>query len=177
VTGPVLDGPRVRLAPLSGADSDTLFRWINDRELVVMSAAFEPVERSDHDAWFDRIRRRPDTAIFAIRLNDGDRLIGTCQLHSIDARHGNAELQIRLGERDAWGLSLGREAMELLLDHGFRELGLHRIHLHVLAGNERARRLYEHVGFREEGVLREAALIDGRRTDLVIMAKLAAEHG
>jgi RimJ/RimL family protein N-acetyltransferase len=177
VTEPVAEGPRVRLAPLADRDSDTLFRWINDRDLVLLSAPFAPVERPDHDAWFDRIRRRPDTVIFAIRLRDGDRLIGTCQLHSIDDVHGNAELQIRIGERDAWGRGLGREAMELLLNHGFGDLGLHRIHLHLLAGNERARRLYERVGFREEGLLREAAVIDGQRTDLLVMAKLATEHG
>ena len=43
---------RVYLAPLRDADSDRLFAWINDRELVVSSAAFKPVARTDHDAWF-----------------------------------------------------------------------------------------------------------------------------
>jgi RimJ/RimL family protein N-acetyltransferase len=167
----------VALGHLTDEDSELLFEWINDRPLVVLSSAFAPVERAAHDAWFARIRERADTVIFAIRLRTDDRLIGSCQLHSIDEVHRSAELQIRLGDREAWGHGYGREAVELLLEHGFRTLGLHRIHLHVLAQNERARRLYSSLGFRQEGVLREAALIEGRWTDLVIMAKLASEHG
>jgi RimJ/RimL family protein N-acetyltransferase len=166
----------VRLAPLAEGDREPLFRWINDRELVTLSSAFVPVDRAAHDAWFDAVRDRENTAVFAVRVRDGDRLVGTCQLHSIDRRHGSAELQIRIGERDVWGQGLGREAVGLLLDHGFEQLALHRIHLHVLATNERAMRLYERAGFRREGVLREAALIDGHRTDLIVMAKLRSEH-
>jgi RimJ/RimL family protein N-acetyltransferase len=177
VNVPVLEGRQVRLGPLEDRDSDTLFAWINDRELVVLSSPFAPVHRAAHDAWFQQIRKREDTAIFAIRMVDGDRLVGSCQLHSIDRTHDAAELQIRLGERDVWGMGLGTEAVELLLDYGFAGLGLHRICLHVLAGNERARHLYAGVGFREEGVLREAAMIDGRRTDLLIMGKLETDDG
>ncbi len=47
---------RVRLTPLRDEDSDRLFAWINDRELVVSSAPFRPVARADHDAWFAAIR-------------------------------------------------------------------------------------------------------------------------
>ena len=47
---------RVRLAPLRDEDSDRLFAWINDRDLVVLSAPFRPIERAEHDAWFASIR-------------------------------------------------------------------------------------------------------------------------
>jgi len=46
------------LAPLTDADSEQLFDWINDRDLVVLSAPFRPVHRPDHDAWFRDIRSR-----------------------------------------------------------------------------------------------------------------------
>ena len=167
---PVLEGDAVRLTPLADGDSDALFGWINDRELVVLSAPFAPVERAAHDAWFDAVRTRDDTAIFAIRLREGDRLVGTCQLHSIGAPEGEAELQIRIGERDAWGQGAGREAVGLLLGYGFEELGLERIHLHVFATNDRALRLYERCGFRREGMRSEPVFIEGRPTEVVLMA-------
>ncbi len=174
---PVLEGDEVRLTPLTDGDSDALFRWINDRELVVLSAPFAPVQRAAHDAWFDAMRARDDTAIFATRLRDGDRLVGTCQLHSIGTPEGEAELQIRIGQRDAWGHGVGREAVGLLLGYGFGELGLDRIRLHVFATNERALRLYERCGFRREGVRPEPVLIEGRPTEVVLMARLRSEHG
>jgi RimJ/RimL family protein N-acetyltransferase len=163
----------VTLSPLQGDDSDLLFTWINDRDLVVRSAPFKPVPRSEHDAWFEQIRRRDDVRIFGIR-EDG-RLVGTCQLHSIHPVHRSAELQIRIGEPDARGRGLGTAAVARLLEFGFHELGLHRISLHVFATNEPALQLYERAGFRVEGVQREAACIDSVWVDVVLMAILAAD--
>jgi RimJ/RimL family protein N-acetyltransferase len=59
-----------------------------------------------------------------------------------------------------------------LLRYGFEELDLHRICLHVFATNERAIRAYEQVGFRREGLLREAVWIDGAWVDELLMAVL-----
>jgi len=171
-----LQGPSVELTPLRDDDSAVLFEWINDRELVTMSTAFQPVSRVAHDAWFDSVRRRDDMRIFGIRLRDGDRLVGSCQLHSIHPVHRSAELQIRIGEREAWGHGIGREATQILMRYGFEQLGLHRIYLHVFATNERALRLYRGVGFREEGVLRAAACIDDEWVDVVVMAVLASDY-
>jgi RimJ/RimL family protein N-acetyltransferase len=163
----------VTLAPLLVEDSDVLFGWINDRDLVVRSAPFRPIPRAEHDAWFEQIRQREDVRIFGIR-EDG-RLVGTCQLHSIHPVHRSAELQIRIGEPDARGRGVGTAAVAGLLELGFHELALHRIYLHVFAANEPARRLYEQAGFRVEGVQREAACIDGAWVDVVLMALLAVE--
>ena len=142
-----------------------------------MSAPFESVSQEDHDAWFDAIRERDDVRIFGIRLRDGDRLVGSCQLHSIHAVHRSAELQIRIGAIDARGRGLGTEATQLLVKYGFDALGLHRVFLHVVATNEVARKLYARVGFRTEGILREAAHIDDDWVDLVLMALLRSDYG
>jgi RimJ/RimL family protein N-acetyltransferase len=169
-------GQEVVLAPLRGEDSALLFEWINNRELVRLSAPFRPISRQAHDAWFADVRRRADTRIFGIRVRDGDRLVGSCQLHSIHPVHRSAELQIRIGADDARGRGTGSEAIRLLLRWGFGELRLHRIYLHVFATNRPARRLYERVGFRTEGLLREAACIEGEWVDVVLMAILDSEY-
>ena len=68
------------------------------------------------------------------------------------------------------------EAVRLLLDFGFGELNLHRISLHVFEDNERARSVYRKAGFIEEGLLREAAFIDGRYRSVRVMGLLASER-
>lgn len=165
----------VVLTALSAEDSSPLFAWINDRALVELSAPFRPISQAEHDVWFDQIRQREDVRIFGIR--EEGRLVGSCQLHSIHPVHRSAELQIRIGAEDARGRGVGQEALRQLLRYGFEELGLHRIYLHVLATNERAIRTYERAGFRREGVLREAALIEGAWTEVILMAMLRHEHG
>ena len=51
-------------------------------------------------------------------------------------------------------------------------MGLVRIQLFVHADNPRAIALYRKVGFVEEGVLRDAAFMDGKFRDSLLMAKV-----
>jgi RimJ/RimL family protein N-acetyltransferase len=82
---------------------------------------------------------------------------------------------ITIGERDAWGRGLGTEATQLMLQHAFERLGLHRVGLAVFSYNTRAIRAYEKAGFRVEGRLREAIQRQGEFFDEVQMGILAGE--
>jgi RimJ/RimL family protein N-acetyltransferase len=165
-----VEGRLVRLAPLREEDAEALFRWINDRELVVLNSPFKPVSWDEHRRWFERIRNAPDVEIFGVRRRADDGLIGSCQLNRIDAGRQRCSLQIRIGERDAWGKGYGAEAVRLLVEHAFRGLGLKRVELEVFANNERAIRTYRKVGFREQGVRDAAAVIEGEPVDVIVMA-------
>lgn len=166
----------VALAPLRAEDSAALHAWINDRDLVVLNGPWRPVSEAEHQAWFDSIRRRSDAVIFGIRVVEGDRLVGSCQLHGIHPVHRSAELQIRIGEAEARGRGYGTLAVRLLLRFAFGDLNLNRVYLHVFASNAAALRTYEKAGMRREGVLRQAAFIDGAYRDVVVMSILAEDH-
>jgi RimJ/RimL family protein N-acetyltransferase len=173
----ILKSAHVTLAALRPEDSPTLFQWINDRELVLFNSAYRPVSQGEHDAWFESIRERSDVFIFGIRLCETDQLIGSCQLHSINSISRSAELQIRLGVSNERGKGYGTEAVKLLLQFAFSELNLHRVYLHVFATNPRAIQVYEKCGFVREGLLREAAFIDDRFVDVLVMGILREEYG
>lgn len=163
---------RIGLTPIKEGDLPVLFRWINDRALVELSSEFKPVSPTEHREWFDRIQQRPDVRIFAIRRAGGSNPIGTCQLLNIDRVKRNAELQIRIGETEARGQGLGTEAVRQLVEFGFRELSLRRISLHVFVTNTAAQRAYEKAGFVREGIIKDAALVEGKKVDAVVMAIL-----
>jgi RimJ/RimL family protein N-acetyltransferase len=173
---PALTSKHLLLTALTADDLPVLFRWINDREQVVFNAPYKSVTPEEHQAWFDAVQRRPDVKIFAIRLRDSGKLIGSCQLHGIHDIHRSAQLQIRIGEPDERGHGYGTEAVHLLLDCAFKSLGLQRVFLHVFSTNTMAIRLYEKIGFVREGVLRQAARIDGRWLDVVVMGILREEY-
>jgi len=172
----MLKGKKVKLVPLTSDDIPVLFEWINDREQVLFNAPYKPVNEISHREWFESVRHRDDVVIFGIRLIETDRLIGSCQLLNISAVHRVAELQIRIGQVDARGHGYGTEAVGLLLDFAFKDRNLHRLFLHVFATNAAAIRAYEKAGFVREGLLREAAHIDGARQDVVVMGVLRQEH-
>ncbi len=66
-------------------------------------------------------------------------------------------------------------ADEARRDHGFRDLGLHRIELRVLERNHAAVRCYSNCGFVKEGIERETASLDGAWQNDLIMSILRQE--
>ncbi|MBI3774779.1 MAG: GNAT family N-acetyltransferase, partial [Gammaproteobacteria bacterium] len=74
------------------------------------------------------------------------------------------------------GKNFGTETTHLVLDYAFRQLGLHRVDVRVLAYNERAIRCYEKCGFIREHVERESAWVNGQWHNDLIMGILAHEH-
>lgn len=166
----------VRLRPLQKSDSDLLYEWITDRNLVIHNSPFFPVSEADHEAWVERMMtERSDLVIFVIEDLASGQAIGTCQLVNINWIHRSAEFQIRIGSPTFQGRGYGSEAVSLLCGFGFTDLNLHRIYLHVFASNQRAIRAYEKCGFTTEGVLKEAAFIDDRWVDVQVMSNLEAQ--
>ena len=104
-----------------------------------------------------------------------DRLIGTCAFSQLDGENGSALYHITIGEKDAWGQGYGTEATQLMLDHAFGTLGLHRVALFVFEFNERAIRAYRRCGFVVEGRSRESIWRDGRWWDELAMSVLESD--
>jgi diamine N-acetyltransferase len=172
----VLKAKNVELTSLDTNDLPTLMTWINEREQVLFNAPYKPVHESQHQAWFESIQKRSDMVIFGIRLVQDNKLIGSCQLHSIDNIHRSAELQIRIGNTSQRGRGYGFQAVRLLLKFAFDDLNLNRVYLHVFSTNATAIRLYEKAGFTKEGTLREAAHINGEYIDVIEMGIVRDEY-
>jgi RimJ/RimL family protein N-acetyltransferase len=172
----MLHGSKIYLAVPSEEDFLSLFKWINERDTVIFGGPYRPVSLAQHRQWFDSVCNASDRAFFMIYDANERVPVGSCQLHSIHPVHRSAELQIRIGEKSKRNSGYGTEAVRLLLGFAFSDLNLHRVYLHVLSGNERALSLYRKLGFVEEGVLRQAAFIDGKYTDLCILAILRDER-
>ena len=66
-------------------------------------------------------------------------------------------------------------ACRALVDHGFHDMGLHRIEIRVAPGNTRSRAVAERLGFTQEGVLRDAAWLYDHYVDYVVYGMLSNE--
>ncbi len=74
------------------------------------------------------------------------------------------------------GQGQGRRALRLALDLAFGEYAAHRLWLDVDVDNDRARHVYRTLGFVEEGILRDGALLGGEYRALVVMSMLEEEY-
>ena len=151
-------------------------RWYADPEVARLTRyqATNPGAEEVDRFFYARILG-PDAFAMAIHVRETDRLIGSCAFSQLDGDSGSTVYHITIGEQDAWGKGYGTEATQLMLDHAFTRLGLHRVGLTVFEYNERAIRAYEKCGYVIEGRSREAVFRDGRYWDEIHMSVLADE--
>lgn len=102
------------------------------------------------------------------------KVVGFAILFGITSPHRSVELKrIVVGTP---GRGLGREMLRLVIRKSFNEYGAHRLWLDVFEHNMRAQRAYAAVGFRPEGMLREAVYRDGEYHSLILMSVLDHEY-
>lgn len=166
----------IKLTSIRETDLPRLYDWINDRDLVINNSSYKPVSELQHKSWYEGLEKKNDLIIFAIRLQETDAMIGTCQLLNINKVYRSAELQIRIGETKNQNRGYGTEALTHLLQFAFKDLNLKRVGLQVFSSNKRAIKAYEKVGFIQEGILRHAAYINGEYQDVVCMGILDNEY-
>jgi RimJ/RimL family protein N-acetyltransferase len=171
----VLTGELVTLRPIETDDYPALAVFANDVELELLGGGDPPTPtpQASTAAAYEQRRENPDSVNFAITANEAaGRLIGQCGLWRHDQLGRTVELGITIGVREYWGRGYGREAVALLVDYAFRLRNMRKVHLSVLASNDRAIRSYTAVGFVEEGRLREHVWSDGAYVDLVLMGRI-----
>ncbi len=73
------------------------------------------------------------------------------------------------------GQGHGRRLLAAVVDRAFRETQVHRLQIGLFPDNARARRAYEAVGFRAEGISRGSAFFHGEYRDELVMSLLRPE--
>jgi ribosomal-protein-alanine N-acetyltransferase len=110
--------------------------------------------------FIDRMRRETTERkriMWGVASQEDNCLLGMCGLANWSAVHQRAELGFDL-RRDRWGKSLAYEATMAVVRFGFEQLKLHRIEAFTVADNTRSVRLLERLGFKREGLQRDASM-------------------
>ncbi|MBO1437242.1 GNAT family protein [Meiothermus sp. CFH 77666] len=94
-------------------------------------------------------------------------LAGMVGLYEIRLHHRKAQIGYWLGE-SFQGKGLIYRSIRALLAHAFTELGLGRVEIQVASHNPRSRAVPERLGFKPEGVLRQAFIVRQEVQDLVV---------
>jgi len=165
-----LTGERVRLRATTEADADFFAATLADPAVVRYLASWAWVPYGLSEA-LDYIRTpRPDSLGWTIESRADGQAIGTTGLHRIDHRNRNCGWGIWIGPPERWNQGFGTEACRLAVGYAFNQVAMEKVTLDVYEGNDGARRAYEKAGFAREGLLRRHLWLDGRLTDVEVMA-------
>ncbi|MEZ4223852.1 MAG: GNAT family protein [Polyangiaceae bacterium] len=157
-------------------DVDALYAQKNDPEVANALGGFSMgYARADISEWVERHRRMGGELIWVIAATSDDTCLGHVGLYNIDHRIRKAEFAIMLGAKERQGQGLGKRVTRFVLDYAFDNLNLNRVELSLLASNARAKRLYDSLGFVQEGVQRQAQFKNGEYLDVILMSLLRDE--
>jgi RimJ/RimL family protein N-acetyltransferase len=129
------------------------------------------------DDWFDEIQRLQGNKNIrlGIFLLD-DTVIGDVALQDIDWRNRSCSVGLGIQKLEHRSKGYGSEAVLLMLEYGFNNLGLNRIWANTLESNISAQRSLEKTGFVIEGRSRQAEYYAGRYFDKLHYGLLRDEY-
>lgn len=96
-------------------------------------------------------------------------------LTGINYINRTAESHILIGDKSCWGKGYGSEALTEILKFAFNELGLNRVEARINSDNGASLHLHKKLGYRQDGVLRQALYKCGRFKDVIVMSILKEE--
>lgn len=174
----LFESARIVLRKMTTQDTEIYHKWRNDLDVMQTTAPILDVYHIEETEEFVHqvILGSQSSKSYIIIEKVSKKPIGITSFVNMDYKNRNAECIIDIGDKEAWGKGYGAEAMKLLLDYGFLEMNLHRISLRVFSFNGRAIKLYETLGFQQEGRSRESIFRDGKWHDIIHMSILQSEY-
>ncbi|RIX48629.1 N-acetyltransferase [Paenibacillus nanensis] len=171
-----LEGKQVYLRPIEAADADWYFESVYRKETRRLTGTQKHFSREQIADYIAGKAKDTSSVLLLIAKSDNDELIGDIAIQGIDSINRNASIRVAINQDAHQGKGYGSEALLLMLDYGFGVLNLHRIELYVYSYNERAKHVYEKLGFVQEGVQRDALFYEHRYYDSIIMSMLEDEY-
>jgi len=149
-------------------------KWINDEKNYKYLHYDLPLVEEKTLLWFKNIKDRTDRADFTITFENEP--VGLIGLLGIDNKNKKAEYYICLGEHKYKGKGIAYTASKLLIDYAFKELCLNKIYLYTEINNYPAQRLFEKIGFKKEGLLRNDIIYNGEKIDRYVYGLLLEDY-
>jgi RimJ/RimL family protein N-acetyltransferase len=174
---PDLRDEKIRLEPLARALAPEM-QWVIEPDEGIARFTFLPSnpDAAFLDTWLGRYEdgwRDGSRAGFAVRDEDGANAGFAAYVRlDLDSREGEIGYVVAPARR---GRGIASRAVRLLTRWGFDDLHLERIELRIDPGNSGSNVVAERAGYTREGVLRSVAFKEGRRVDVGIWSRLAAD--
>jgi len=140
------------------------YGWFNDEEATAnMQKHYFPNSLENQLEFFNSLKRETNKIQLGIIPNGENVIKGIVSLQNIDYINSNAEISIIIGEPEFRKLIIAQEAMQLMIDHAFFTLNLHKIYGgYIETLKDWGLFLRKRFCFCDEGLLRKHVFINGK---------------
>lgn len=172
-----LESERIYLRALKEEDADGNYKyWLNDKEICIGNSHHRfPMTEVKLKKYIVESNNSSGMLVMGIFDKMTESHIGNVSLQNINYISRSAEFAIIIGERDFWNKGIGKEVGILMIDHGLNVLNLNRIYCGTYCTNHGMQKLAISLGFKQEGLRREADFKDGEYVDVVEFGLLKCE--
>ncbi len=153
-----LKGKKCILGDIKEKDLSKYVGWLRDKEVTRYLSQDNPnLTLKKEKEWYEKTKKAKNEVVFGIyALDKGKKiLVGSASFLKIDNDNRNAEFGIAIGDKDYWGKGIGTETTKLIIDFGFKILGLNSVYLVVNINNKAGQKAYKRAGFKKVGIMRE----------------------
>lgn len=174
----MIKGSKVQLIAVEREHLRQLLDWRNNPEFRKHFREYRELSMAQQERWYEeKVLNDPTTLMFGICRISGGELLGSCGFVYINWTAKYADLSLYIGWNDAYIDEQGyaEESCRLLLCYAFEELGLNKVWSEVYVFDEKKKKLYDKLGFKVDGVLRENCFHAGEFRDSYILSILARE--
>ena len=156
--------PPVTLRPIEYADREEFLAMVRASRELHRPWAYPPERPDQFDELVARSRRDDVVTLLACRA-DGGEIVGVFTISQIVRGAFQSAFLGYYGSAAHARRGYMRSAMQLVLDHAFGDLRLHRLEANIQPGNQPSLALARGGGFRLEGFSPRYLLIGGRWRD------------
>jgi len=175
-TFPVLETQRLILRQVVAADAPTILKGYSD-VLVnqYMSVSYHSLDEVEVQLkWYDTLYNEKTGIWWGICEKETNVMIGNGGFHLWNKKHQSAELGYWVLP-DFQRKGYAKEAIQMMIKHGFKKMDLHRIEAIVETENKRSSKLLHASGFQLDGIRRECEFINSTYISLEIWSLLSTD--
>lgn len=173
----ILYGKVVKLRPIEQEDLEMLRELANDPyyENMIVGWSF-PISKKDQEEWYKEYKCN-DKMIRYIIETEEDGAVGMIGLRDIDWKNGSASGGgMRIARKELRTKGIATDAWMTQLKYAFNELRLNRVNGSAVDYNKASLRVTEKVGFKVEGIQRQAIFKNGAYHDVILLGVLKKDY-
>jgi len=155
-------GVNIYLQPLDETHcSEAYVNWMNNTEInKYLESRWIYHNCKSIREFIEEIKNSDHSIIFGIFRKVDSTHIGNIKIGPINKNHNFADIGYIIGEQSAWGCGFSTEAVKMVVDYAFKDLGLNKCTAGVYESNKASRKVLEKSGFTQEGVFKRHLKVD-----------------
>ncbi len=152
-------------------------KWISDPEVNgFLTVGKFPCTLEDLSEYIARFDGATTGVAYAIVQGDGEEHVGNVTLNGINWISGTADIGLMIGEKDHANERCAHQVLSLMIPYAFDVLGLRRLYMGILEGNQACLGGARNMNMVEEGRWRAHSLVYGKYQDEIWFGAMKTER-